>query len=106
MAERLPPQKASATSRLQAILARVLALVVGAALLVGGFLISVAFFAVAFAVALIAIGVLLWKTRHIRRQMREQMRQQGPVSNQWPPSGGDVIEGEVLRSSDDAPRKN
>ncbi len=106
MTERLPPHRTSPGSRLQTILARALALIVGAALLVGGFVISVAFFAVAFAVALCGIGLFLWKTRHLRRQIREQMREQRPDARHWPPAAGDVIEGTVIRSSDDAPRRD
>ena len=106
MTERFPPHRTSPASRLQTVLARVLALIVGAALLVGGFLVSMVFFAVAIAVALVGIGVFMWKTRHLRRQIREQMRQQNPDARRWPPADGDVIEGTVIRSSEDATRRD
>jgi predicted membrane protein len=66
-------------------LARIIAIAAGAALFVGAFLVSVVFFAVAFAVALVFVGFILWKTRHLRRQMRQRFDQ------------GDVIEGTVIR---------
>ncbi|MET0281501.1 MAG: hypothetical protein ABW278_10320 [Steroidobacteraceae bacterium] len=106
MTEQLPPHRASPLSRVQTLLARAIALIAGAALLVGAFFVSVAFFAVAFAVGLCALAVFLWKTRHLRRQIRERMRDQGPDPRSWPPPAGDVIEGTVIRSSEDTPRRD
>lgn len=67
-------------------LTRAVAFAAGAALFVGAFLVSVVFFAVALAVAVVVVGYFLWRTRHVRRQMREQFRK------------GDVIEGTVISS--------
>lgn len=51
---------------------------------------SVVFFAVVVTVGLVAWGYLWWKTREVRKQMREH-----------PPTGaGMVIEGEVIREVD------
>lgn len=80
---------------------RILAAAVSIAVLVVGFMFSLAIFAVALAVGLIVFGWLWWKFRRAIRQARqdprfqqfaEQMRQGAP-----PPGGGDVIEGEVIR---------
>ncbi len=70
--------------------ARVIAIAAGTALFVGAFLFSVVFFAVTFAVALVFVGFFLWRTRHLRRQMRRQFDQR------------DVIEGEVIRDREKA----
>ncbi len=72
--------------------ARIIAIAAGAALFVGAFLVSVVFFAVAFAIALVFVGFFLWKTRHLRRQMRQRFDQ------------GDVIEGTVIRDHQDKNR--
>lgn len=50
---------------------------------------SVLLFAVVVSVGVVAWGYLWWRTRELRKQMREHQRQQ--------PSGGVVIEGEVIR---------
>jgi len=54
---------------------------------------SVLLFAVVFTAGAIAMGYLWWRTRHLRKQMREH-----------PPGGvvieGEVIEGEVIREVD------
>ncbi len=75
--------------RAPGLLGRLVAFAVGAALLIAAFMVSVVVFAIALAGALVIGGYLWWKTRELRRQMRER------------PPGGHVIEGEVIR--DDAP---
>jgi len=67
------------------LLGRILTTLVSAAVLVVAFMFSLLIFAVVAAIALLAGGYLWWKTRALRRQIREQ------------PSGGRVIEGEVIR---------
>ena len=55
---------------------------------------------------LIAVGAVLagtwfwWKTRAMRRQIREQMSQQPPVQRDDNPFDGRIIEGEVIRDSE------
>lgn len=67
---------------------RVVAGIAGAAALIVGLVLSFAVF-VGVATAAVAVGGwLLWKTRALRRQLRER-----PVG----PAGGRIIEGEVVR---------
>lgn len=68
-------------------LVRALAVIASAALFVGAFVISIFFFAAAFAIALVFLGFFLWKTRHVRRQMRQRF------------DDGDIIEGTVIPDS-------
>jgi hypothetical protein len=69
------------------LLGKVLTFAAGAVLLVVAFMFSVMVFAVLVAVGLLGVGYLWWKTRDLRRQMRER------------PPGGRVIEGEVIRDT-------
>lgn len=71
--------------------AKVLTLAVGAVLLVLVFTLSLVLFAVLVAGGLLAWGYLWWKTRHLRRELKKQMRERPP--------GGRVIEGEVIVNS-------
>jgi predicted PurR-regulated permease PerM len=64
--------------------ARAIAVIAGTALFVGAFVLSIFFFAAAFAIALVFLGFFLWKTRHLRRQMRQRFDQR------------DVVEGTVI----------
>ncbi len=70
------------------LLGRILATLVSATALVVAFMFSLVIFAVVAAIALFAGGYLWWKTRALRRQLREQ------------PPGGRIIEGEVVRDSE------
>ena len=64
---------------------RILTAIASAAVLVVAFMLSLFIFAVVAAIGLIFGGYLWWKTRALRRQMRER------------PPGGRVIDGEVIR---------
>jgi hypothetical protein len=70
------------------LLAKILTTVVSAAVLVAGFMLSILIFATVAVIALLAGGYLWWKSRGLRRQMREQ------------PPGGHIIDGEVIRDVD------
>lgn len=90
------------TSRPKGLFAKTLSVVLGSAVLVSAFVVSIAFFAVGLAVLLAFGGYLWWKTRHLRRQLREQM-QNGPGMQAFEmhearrsDTPGDVIEGEVI----------
>ena len=61
-----------------------------------------ALLAVAVVGGLLFWGVMWWKTRELRRRMREQM--DNPMQTPFgdvPASGGRIIEGEVIRSEQD-----
>jgi len=64
---------------------RILTVAAGAVLLVFALMFSLLLFAVVAAGAVLVWGYLWWKSRALRRQMREQ------------PAGGRVFEGEVIR---------
>lgn len=67
------------------LLGKVLTFAAGAVLLLVAFMFSLLVFAVVVTGALLVWGYLWWKTRELRRQMRER------------PPGGRVIEGETIR---------
>lgn len=96
---RLPPHQAP-SGPIQKALGFVLTL----ALLGLGLMFSMVFFAVAVVVGIVLWVYLWWRTRDLRRQMREEMaRQQGyPPGNgtyqrDTDDQGGIIIEGEVIR---------
>lgn len=66
-------------------LTKLLTIVTGAFLLVVGLMFSLVVFAVAAVLASVVLAYLWWKTRDLRRQMREH------------PRGGRVIDGESVR---------
>ena len=70
------------------LLGRLLTAVASAAVLVVAFMFSLVIFAVFATVALAGGLYLWWKTRALRRQLRER------------PPGGRVIEGEVIRKAE------
>lgn len=67
---------------------RLLSFAAGAVLLVVAFMASLLVFALVVAVALVVGVYLWWKTRELRRQVREM---------QQPAPGGRVIEGDAIR---------
>lgn len=79
---------------------RLLAVIAGMVLLVLGLMFSVVIIAVALTLGLAVWGWLWWKTRALRRQMREQMQAQSPFGPP-PPDAGRVIEGEVIGRGDE-----
>lgn len=70
-------------------LGKIVALAASAILLVLGFMFSVIVLAVVIVGGLAGLGYFWWKTRRLRKAMREQ---QGPVGE----DGGHVIEGEAV----------
>jgi len=81
-------------------LAKVVTFLLGAALLVVGFMFSLV------ALAVVAVGAVMagtwfwWKTRALRRELHEQMRQQPPGAGEPQPFAGRIIEGEVIREGE------
>ena len=69
------------------VLRNAVGIAVSAALLALAFILSALVFAVVVTGGLLAWGYLWWKTRHLRKQMRERPRE------------GHVIEGEVIREA-------
>lgn len=74
-----------AQPRFTGLVGKVLAVLAGLVLVAVGLLFSVVVFAILVSVGLVAWGYLWWKTRELRKQMRER------------PAGGHLIEGEVIR---------
>lgn len=93
----------SATLPVRGPLGTALALVTGAALLVLGFTFSLLILAAAAVAGSLGFGYLWWKTRALRKQIREQMDYQAQQHRMGVPPmeggspGGEIIEGEVLR---------
>jgi hypothetical protein len=85
---------------LAGLLARIFAGLVAVAMLVVGFIFSLAIFAIALVVGIAVFGWLWWKLRRTLRQMREDPRFQefaARADRRPPPAQGEVIEGEVIR---------
>ena len=72
-----------------------LAFIIGAGFLVLAFMFSLVALAVIAVAGLGLWGWLWWKTRAIRKQMREQMSEQAPAASAA--RDGFIIEGEVIR---------
>ncbi len=78
------------------LLGRVLTFALGAVLLVAAFMASLLLFAILLTGGLLVGGYLWWKTRDLRRRMREQMHEH--IHERRP--GGRVLEGEAVRDVD------
>jgi len=87
---RLPGNGANLRRRTPGLLSRLLTAGVAIVLLVGTLALSLFVIAAGALAAAVAGSYLWWKTRELRRRLREQ------------PRGGRIIEGEVIR--DDPPR--
>jgi hypothetical protein len=92
-------------------LGKLLALLVGAMLLVLGFMFSVVILAAVVVVGLAAFGWFWWKTRELRKVLREQAEAQAAQAAYGPaPADGEIIEGEAIvveevrRERDSLPR--
>lgn len=77
----------------QGLFGKILTLVVGGAFLVLAFMFSLVVLAVVAVGGLLLGGWLWWKTRAVRKAMREQRQQ--------PANEGYIIEGEVIREADE-----
>lgn len=81
------------------LLARIVVAVTALGLLALGIAFSIVFLAIAFVVVGVFVARVWWKTRHMRKQMREaagQMRHDAPEASQR----GRIIEGEVVRADE------
>jgi uncharacterized protein HemX len=75
-------------------LGKLLTVIVGAILLVVGFMFSIVLLAVVVVVGLGVWGWFWWKTRKLRQQINERMREQ--EQSRPFPADGTVIEGEAV----------
>lgn len=78
-------------------LGKALALLVGAVLLMLGFMFSVVILAIVAVVGIVAFGWFWWRTRELRKALREQAAQAEQMAGRAPPgAGGEIIEGEAV----------
>jgi len=95
----LPPPRRWRSSS-PGILTRILAVAAGTLVLIGAVAISFVVFVIVLT-ALLVIGLYVWwKTRHFRRQLKEQLNAQRSDTPR-----GDIIEGEFTRKDDSDPRQ-
>ena len=85
-------------------LAKVAAAVFGALALAGALMFSLIFFAVLVVLGCVAWGYFWWKTRELRRRLREQAQMPPTGRPSAPSAGGEIIEGEAVRVSDERER--
>ncbi|HEY5928979.1 MAG TPA: hypothetical protein VIU02_01580 [Burkholderiales bacterium] len=71
------------------LLRKLVAAVVGTLILIGAFMLSVVVLAAVAAVGLVGGAYLWWRTRELRKRLREHAQAR--------PAGGRVIDGEVIR---------
>lgn len=88
--------------RPQGPVAQLLTVIGGALVLGAAFMFSLVFFAVLAIAGLIFWLYFMWKTRALRRQMREQRGAQTPGATTE--ASGDIIEGEAVRVVDERSR--
>ena len=89
----------------KSLLAQVLTAVVGLIALVLGVMFSAVFLVVVVVAGLIFWAYFWWKTRAVRKHIREQMASQGFAQpTPEPAQDGDVIEGEAVRVVDEKRR--
>jgi len=108
---RLGPGRRARTGSAPGLLSRIVGIALGTVVLAASLVVSVAVFAVLIVVAVIAGGYLWWRTRDLRRQVREQMQAAAegrvpPGRSGWPGDtgtgavDGQVIEGDFIREVD------
>ena len=92
------------------VIARIVAIVVGAVALGAALMFSLVFFAVLAVAVLVFGGYFWWKTRAIRAQIRKQMQDQAAAQQSEPDFGsptphhageGDIIEGVAVRVAEE-----
>jgi len=114
---RLGPGRRNRPPGSPGLLSRIVGIALGTVVIAASLLVSVVVFAVLIVVALIGGGYLWWRTRDLRRQVREQMQAAAegripPGPGGWPgrpdeaPGDGDgrVIEGDFIREVDETRR--
>ena len=102
------------SSRAMEVVAKTVALIGGAVLLVSALALSLIFFAVLIVVGVLIGGYLWWKTRDLRKQVRTQFESTAPFQTdrgKGETMEGEIIEGEIVgrgapdeaQSSDEPP---
>ncbi len=89
----------------QTLAGKVIAGVIGAVVLIAALMFSLVFFAVVAVLGVCAWGYFWWKTRELRRRIKDQM--QNPPFEQptvEPEGEGEIIEGEAVRVVDEKNR--
>lgn len=79
----------------QGLLRKIAAAIAGALILVGAFMLSIVVLAVVALAGLAGGAYLWWRTRELRKRLREHARAR--------PADGRVIEGEVIRDTETRP---
>jgi UPF0716 family protein affecting phage T7 exclusion len=82
------------------LLGRAVAIAAGGLILVAGLFVSAVVFSMMLVVGLAAGGWLWWKTRHVRRELRERMEEMRGMQPGDHVRGADVIDGDYIRNSD------
>jgi predicted membrane protein len=85
---------------------RILTVAAGVLVLIGAVAISFVVFVIALAVLIMVGGYVWWKTRHLRRQLKEQLNAQRSDTPRADVPRGDIIEGEVIHKRDSDPRQD
>ncbi len=90
------------------LLGTALAMLAGAMLLVLGFTFSLLILAAAAVIGVLGFGYLWWKTRALRKHIRQQVDYRARHGTTTPPMDsdapdGDIIEGEVIREERETP---
>jgi hypothetical protein len=98
---RLTATKPRTRVSLSGLVAQVLAFAAGAVLLIGAFVFSLLLVAVLVSLGLLAWGYVWWRTRALRKLVREHLRSADATR---PPDGGSVIEGDFVREAERARR--
>ncbi|MDO8350776.1 MAG: hypothetical protein Q7S94_06450 [Gallionella sp.] len=75
---------------------RIIGLIVTAALIVMGLMFSAVLLVVILIAGLIAFSYIWWKTRAVRKQMREHQQAMGGAANDADVFNGKVYEGEII----------
>lgn len=86
-------------------LRKVAGVIVTLVLAIVALMFSAVFFAVIAVVGVIAWAYIWWKTREVRRQMRDIVEQSQSVMREQTASNDEVFEGEVIRVVDPEDRK-
>ena len=79
---------------------RALAIAAGGLVLIAGLFVSAVVFSVMLVVGLAAGGWLWWKTRHVRRDLRERLAEMQRMQAGERAPNADVIDGDYIRDPD------